>query len=262
MQKFRFTLHLTFIATLSLMLGSALSSTAHASSGSMYGMADDDLESVDASAAPREEVIRSNPVWLEDPDTEQVRYDEIVRDLQRAQTSSSRMSAANVNPGGDPFANIWLHAGFGISQTLQSLSLPNGNAHYMSQRGFQVSLGIDILGPNLTAEGAVRNFPESDESTTRVSLREFDLKTYLKTRPTGHLTLRGGLGLGARDLSYRRGPDSFESSTPVSLVSVGADYYVNSRVSLGAEVSARNAMVAEGFDRSSYDATLRMDTHF
>jgi hypothetical protein len=132
----------------------------------------------------------------------------------------------------------------------------------MSQRGFQVSLGIDILGPNLTAEGAVRNFPESDESTTRVSLREFDLKTYLKTRPSGHLTLRGGLGLGARDLSYRRGPDSFESSTPVSLVSIGADYYVNSRVSLGAEVSARNAMVAEGFDRSSYDATIRMDTHF
>jgi hypothetical protein len=241
------------------LLASSLSPTAYASAAP-----DDDVESLEASRAPREEVIRSNsnPVWIEDSDAEQVRYDEIVRDLKKAQTSSSRMSAANLNTGGDPFANIWLHAGFGISQTLQSLSLPNGNAHYMSQRGFQVSLGIDILGPNLTAEGAVRNFPESDESTTRVSLREFDLKTYLKTRPSGHLTLRGGLGLGARDLSYRRGPDSFESSTPVSLVSIGADYYVNSRVSLGAEVSARNAMVAEGFDRSSYDATIRMDTHF
>jgi hypothetical protein len=221
-----------------------------------------EVEGLEPALAPREDSIRSNPVWLEDSDSEQVRYDEIVRDLQRAQTSSSKISAADLSYGGDPFANIWLHAGFGVSQTLQSLSLPNGSAHYMSQRGFQVSLGIDILGPNLTAEGAVRNFPESDESTTRVSLREFDLKTYLKTRPTGHLTLRGGLGLGARDLSYKKGPDTFESSTPVSLVSLGADYYVNSRVSLGAEVSARNAMVSEGFDRSSYDATLRMDTHF
>jgi hypothetical protein len=134
----------------------------------------------------------------------------------------------------------------------------HGAAFFKFFELFKINLG-DSPEDGMT-KGLHYGKQSSDSSLSDEQLRS--LKTYLKTRPTGHLTLRGGLGLGARDLSYKKGPDTFESSTPVSLVSLGADYYVNSRVSLGAEVSARNAMVSEGFDRSSYDATLRMDTHF
>lgn len=205
----------------------------------------------------------------DDDSNDYVGYDSIVDDLQKQtakQPSTSKTSAkknwfSSNAPGADPFENVWIHAGVGFAQTTETLSLPNGNGAYMSGRGVQAAVGIDILGPNLSAEGAVRTFGETEDSATKVSLKEFDLKVLYRTRRSS-LGIRAGAGLSARYMTVRSGTDTYDITTPASIVTVGGDFYFTSQVSVGIDVATRNAMISESFDKTSYDGTIRLDTHF
>ena len=198
-------------------------------------------------------------------------YDSIVEDLQKqnskqmapttSKTSARRSWFANEATSGDPFENVWIHAGVGFAQTTQNLSLPNGISADMAGRGVQAAVGIDILGPNLTAEGAVRTFGETADSSTKVSLKEFDLKILYKVRRSS-LGLRAGGGLSARYMTVRSGFDTYDITTPASVLTLGGDIYLTSSLSLGLDLATRNAMISETFDKTSFDGTIRLDTHF
>lgn len=195
-----------------------------------------------------------------------VSYEKIVDDLQtRTKKQSSAKITSTYSPGRDPFENVWIHAGVGIAQNTQNIELPNGSTVHLAGRGVQATLGIDILGPNLSAEGSVRNFGESEDSPggvlTKTTLKEFDLKILIKTR-TGRFGLKGGGGLSARYMTVRSGLETFDITTPASVLQVGGDLYLSQSISLGLDVSARTAMISETFDRVSYDGTIRLDTHF
>ncbi len=200
-----------------------------------------------------------------------VTYDSIVEDLQKQSAKQPAPAAARStargnwfsrnSTGGDPFENVWIHAGVGFAQTSQNLQLPNGLEAVMSGRGVQAAVGIDILGPNLAAEGAVRTFGETEDSTSKVTLKEFDLKILFKSRAS-RLGFRAGAGLSARYMTVRSMANTYDITTPASVVTVGGDIYLSSAISLGLDLSTRNAMISETFDRSSFDGTLRLDTHF
>lgn len=207
----------------------------------------------------------------DDDTSDYVSYDSIVEDLQKqntkqiapaaSKTSARRSWFATDSAANDPFENIWIHAGVGFAQTAQNLSLPNGVGAYMAGRGVQAAVGIDILGPNLTAEGAVRTFGETEDSSSKISLKEFDLKVLYKTRRSS-LGLRAGAGLSARYMTVRSGFDTYDITTPASVLMIGGDIYLTSSVSLGLDLATRNAMISETFDKTSYDGTIRLDTHF
>lgn len=202
--------------------------------------------------------------------TDYVGYDSIVEDLQKqtakpttgAKLIAKRPSWFSSNaPGGDPFENVWIHAGVGFAQTTETLSLPNGVEANMSGRGVQAAVGIDILGPSLSAEGAVRTFGETEDSSNRVTLKEFDLKLLFKQRMS-RLGLRIGGGLSARYMTVRSLANTYDITTPASVLVLGGDIYLTPSVSLGIDLATRNAMISETFDRTSFDGTLRLDTHF
>jgi hypothetical protein len=199
-------------------------------------------------------------------------YDSIVDDLQKQTAkqpaaTTSRTSArkgwfsASPAASGDPFENVWIHAGVGFAQTTQNLTLPNGVQSYMAGHGVQAALGIDILGPNLSAEGTVRTFGESEDSSSKISLKEFDLKILFKARHSS-FGFRAGGGLSARYMTVRSGLDTYDVTTPASVLTLGGDIYLTPAVSLGLDLSTRNAMISDTFDKSSYDGTIRVDTHF
>ena len=199
-----------------------------------------------------------------------VGYDSIVDELQKQsakQPSMAPKTAAKKSwfsssaPGADPFENVWIHAGVGFAQTTESLSLPNGVGTYMAGHGVQAAVGIDILGPNLSAEGAVRTFGETEDSATKINLKEFDLKLLFRTRHSS-FGFRAGAGLSARYMTVRSGPETFDITTPASVVTVGGDLYFTPQISIGLDVATRNAMISETFDKTSYDGTIRLDTHF
>jgi hypothetical protein len=208
---------------------------------------------------------------FENENSDYVSYDSIVENLQKENAKQPAVAAArsisrksnwvSSSSGADPFENVWIHAGVGFAQTSQNLSLPNGKETAMSGRGVQAAVGIDILGPNLTAEGAVRTFGETEDSISQVTLKEFDLKILFKQR-AARLGFRAGGGLSARYMTVRSGPNTYDITTPASVVTIGGDIYLSSSVSLGIDLGTRNAMISETFDRSSFDGTVRLDTHF
>lgn len=203
-----------------------------------------------------------------DSETDYQSYDSIVEDLQKqndTKPAATRVTAkrswfSNASDK-DPFENVWIHAGVGFAQTTQTLSLPNGVSAHMAGRGVQAAVGIDILGPNLQAEGAVRTFGEAEDSLAKISLKEFDLKILFKARRSS-FGLRAGGGLSARYLTVRSGADTYDVTTPASVLTLGGDFFITPAVSLGIDLATRNAMISETFDKTSYDGTIRLDTHF
>ncbi len=214
--------------------------------------------------------IATAAVGYDEDAADYVGYDSIVEDLQKQTAkpmSAPKTTARKSNwfssnaPGSDPFENVWIHAGVGFAQTAQNLSLPNGTDAYMASRGVQAAIGIDILGPSLAAEGAVRTFGESEDSSSKITLKEFDLKILFKQR-LSRLGIRAGGGLSARYMTVRSGIDTYDITTPASVILLGGDVYLTPSVSLGLDLATRNAMISETFDRTSFDGTLRIDTHF
>lgn len=193
-------------------------------------------------------------------------FDGIVNELNReTQTNGaiSRSRQTQFIQGKDPFDSIWMHLGVGYSATTQNVSINNDERLYLGLKGVQAAFGIDLFSENWMAEGTARSFAESDETTARASLQEFELKMFYKSRLAKNLNLRGGAGLSARYLNLNHPSVGLvQYTTPSSVATVGADIYLNDHISLGAEISARSTMIAETSDRSSFDATLRIDTHF
>ncbi len=188
-----------------------------------------------------------------------------VRGTPRTKKQPAAQISTRYKSGRDPFENVWIHAGVGIAQATQNIDLPNSTSVHLAGRGVQATLGIDILGPFLSAEGSVRNFGESEDSpqgiATKIALKEFDLKILVKTRE-GRFGLKAGGGLSARYMTVRSGLETFDITTPASVLQVGGDLYLSPSISLGIDLAARTAMISETFDRSSIDGTIRVDTHF
>lgn len=204
-----------------------------------------------------------------------ITYDQIVDDLQTQDRAQNRLQVqqqlkkrssreAILQMRGqefDPFRDIWIHAGVGLAQTIADIEMSGHPMLHLSTRGVQASFGIDILSPSFAAEGTVRSFEETHQKNMNIQLKEFDLKILAKHR-RGAISYRAGVGLSARYLTLTSQAESYDYTTPASVFQLGTDLYLSSTVSVGFDLSARTAMISETIDRTSYDGTLRLDTHF
>ncbi len=191
-------------------------------------------------------------------------YDAIVRELNTA-TSPGARSRARVSPdtSDDPLATVLFHGGVGFASTLERIRHA-GQRIDMHQQGIQAAFGIDLFSDHWLAEGTARSFGGADYGKYNISLKEFDLKLYYRDRIGPKLGLRLGAGLSARYLRVIDSPRQagFVYTTPSSVAVIGMEFFVVPGLSIGAELSSRNALIAETSDRNAADATLRLDTHF
>lgn len=209
--------------------------------------------------------ISSSASTIDFEDDHLIGFDSIVRSLDREVTGPSQQTLRGKvsRSQNDPFENVAIHFGVGVSSIMQKVDMPNGQQWHLNQRGFQAALGIDLLSPNWMAEGTARSFGQTDDPSTKIALKEFELKVFYKSRFTRSLGLRAGGGLAARYMTVHDGErQTFDYTTPASVATLGFDLYLSEGLSLGADISTRNTMIAETIDQNSYDATLRMDTHF
>jgi hypothetical protein len=200
-------------------------------------------------------------------DEDYVGYDTIIKDLNREistpASGTSRLRQRMVSTSADPFDNVWIHGGIGFANTVQTVNPSDGEMLYLNHKGIQASLGIDLFSENWMAEGSARSFTDNENVTTRVALREFDLKIYFKEKTSRKFGYRVGTGLTARYMTiYRPLESAMTYTTPASVLTFGMDFFLTDRFSFGADLSARNSIIAETIDRTSYDATFRLDTHF
>ncbi len=200
----------------------------------------------------------------EQMETDMMDYDDIVRELNTVTSPESRNRArAASSTAYDPLATVLFHGGVGFTSTVERIRHV-GQRIDMHQQGIQAAFGIDLFSEHWMAEGTARSFGGADYGRYNVSLKEFDLKLYYRDRIGPNLGLRFGAGLSARYLRVIDGPGQagFVYTTPASVAAIGMEFFVIPGLSVGAEISARTALIAETSDRNSADATLRLDTHF
>lgn len=163
----------------------------------------------------------------------------------------------------DPFSEVMFHAGLGYAGLNQVITLSDGTNLHLNQRGMQVSFGIDLFSRNWLAEGTARSFGQSDELGTKASVQEFELKVVYHDRSgTGAAGYHLGAGLSGRYLNLQsRSGEQVTYSTPMGVATAGLDFFMSEKVSLGFDLNARDALIAESPDKGSYDATLRLDFH-
>lgn len=205
------------------------------------------------------------PSESDDSSSDDMSYDAIVDQLGRENSARQASSRAKIlrNTSTDPFDNVLMHGGIGVANYIQRVRLSDGTSYTMNQRGIQAALGLDLFSPNWMAEGTARSFGEEGNSRVRSSVQEFELKVIYKDRTSKHLGYRAGLGLTGRYLTIKeQGLAEAKYTTPSSVATVGGDFFVSDKFSVGADLNARTALIGETIDKNSFDATLRMDTHF
>lgn len=198
---------------------------------------------------------------IADSDSEVLGYDSIVNQLNREneRANNSRTKQATVAPP-DALDTIWFHGGVGLASYMETINFGGGQSVFVGQKGIVVSGGIDLFSNTWLAEGAVRNFGETEDSTTHVAMKEFDLKLVYHDRLATHLGFHLAGGLSARYMTISRpGQPVADYTTPTSIAAVGVEYMFGDRLSVGFEGSTRNAMISDTVDKSSLDATLRVD---
>jgi hypothetical protein len=194
----------------------------------------------------------------DDDDGDMIGYEQILKELSGSQQATTRGSARIED---DPFANIMIHGGVGMVSTFGQAHVPDGSIQY-SQQGIQATLGIDLFSPNWVAECSARSFARADYQNAQMALREFDIKFLYRDLISKGIGYRMGAGVAARYMTVDLMGTHTEYTTPASIIGAGLDLNFTKHVSVGVDVSSRNSLVAETGDRSSVDATLRMDAHF
>ncbi|HEX4924699.1 MAG TPA: hypothetical protein VFV50_11455 [Bdellovibrionales bacterium] len=182
---------------------------------------------------------------------DEIGYDTLVKELSAESPGS-----------GDMFANVEIHFGAALANSMATIVPKGGSTLYSAQRGVQASLGIDLFSRHWLAEGSFINYIDRKIDEYDVRLKEFDLKVIYRTRLDGSIGMRLGGGLAARYLTLETGGASETFTTPFTVISGGLETYLVKNFSLGAEVAARTTMTYETPDHSALDLTLRFDGHF
>ncbi len=203
----------------------------------------------------------------EEEDGNLINFDQILTRLNRTETKQ------NFIDDSDPFKNVLIHAGVSLISSNISILPENGKEFTSFIRGIEASLGIDLFSKNWSAEGAVRSFAKQENNKALYSLKEFDLRIVYRNHLAGRTKWRAGLGMAARYLNYsakEQGVALAEASiseeikytTPASILFVGVEGYLNSSLSIGADISYRSSLIDETADKNTLEASIRLDTHF
>lgn len=182
---------------------------------------------------------------------DEIGYDTLVKEL-----------STDMPVDGDMFANVEIHFGAALANSMTTIVPKGAGTLYSAQRGVQASLGIDLFSRHWLAEGSFINYIDRKVDDYDIRLKEFDLRVIYRTRLDGPIGMRLGGGLAARYLTLETGGASETFTTPFSVISGGLETYLVKNFSIGAEVAARTTMTYETPDHSALDLTLRFDGHF
>lgn len=201
-------------------------------------------------------ILLSNPVFADSEEEYGLDYDSIISQYSRTKEVQTAAS--------DPFESVKFHLGVGITNTFFNVDLQSNQKLFVSQRGVQANLGVDLFSRHWTAEGTFVNYGEEVYKNAKVSLKEFDLRLIYKNLVNTGWGYRIGGGLSARYLkiSQNFGLADKEYSTPSTTLLGGIEAHLNSSLSVGVEVAGRSALIDDTPEAASMDFGVRVDGHF
>ena len=187
-------------------------------------------------------------------------YDQIVDKLSKYTKDKREIKAQS---SGNVRSYSMAHIGLGASQTFYDPSRsPLSSTSFQNQGGLIIKLGFDLFSPQWGLEGSFANYGRLNNQETDIRLREFSLKGLYKPEVANNWNMRLGIGMSSRFLDLQTPLGSASYKTPSGLFTVGIDSYINSFISVGADLNFKTAMISDSIDQNSVDLAFRIDTHF
>lgn len=186
-------------------------------------------------------------------------YDEIVTKLSKYETKDSRKNSAYRT---DLRTFSRAHLGLGVAQTFYDADAIALDSRMQNQGGLLINIGVDVFSHQWGLEGSYANFGTSSADNAQIKLREFALKGLYKPSLNKSWYMRLGLGVSSRFLDINTTLANESYKTPSGLFLIGLDSFINSFISVGADLNFKTAMITDTIDNNSIDLTFRLDTHF
>ncbi|WP_415064025.1 hypothetical protein [Bdellovibrio sp.] len=190
----------------------------------------------------------------ESADYQEVSYDDLLNELSAKKKNLTQKQSSS-------FDEVRLHAGIGYVNSFTNIAAEKQNFNRHAN-GIQLSLGMDLFSPNWYSEGVFRNYGLTSSGSEEMTLREFDLKLGYTNKLESIWAYSISSGLSNRFLKFSDPTRNInvDDTTPSLVVSTGFMAQVHKNLSLGAEVSARTAVVNRTADKNSFDFAFRLNT--
>jgi len=205
-------------------------------------------------------ILCTTNVWANYDDDSFVNYDSIISELK---ASAEDVPEVVQNPLG--WDEVAIHGGMSIATSFVSITAPNGAFGGGMMKGFEAHIGMNLFSRVARAELAYRSFAPEDFGKVHVDLREVEARLIFLPVLQDKLLLRMGFGLTARymEIDGRHNGESVhsEATTPASSVIVGVERKLSPAVSVGPDIAYRSALT-DSFDKSSWDAAIRLNATF
>ena len=204
----------------------------------------------------------STIVWGDDGDESYTNYDSIVSQLETDAEDVPVIKSEDIN-----WEEVALHGGLGVTTSFIHVNSPEGAVGSGVMKGFDAHFGVNLFTRKARLEGIFRNYAREDlSSEMTVDLKEFEFRGIFLPSMPDKMRLRFGLGLSARymDISAKFGSQwvPHKVSTPAISFMAGFERKITPSVSIGPDLTYRSALISETFDKSSFDATLRLNATF
>ncbi len=204
----------------------------------------------------------STIVWAEEEDDSYTGYESIVSQLRSAADTTPQIQSEDIN-----WEEVALHGGIGITTSFVHVASPEGANGSGIMKGFEAHFGVNLFTRKARVEGIFRNYAQEDLSSDMTAdLKEFEFRGVFLPSMPDKMRLRLGLGLSARymDISARSGGKwtPHKASTPASSFMIGFERKISATVAIGPDLTYRSALISETFDKSSWDASLRLNATF
>jgi hypothetical protein len=207
--------------------------------------------------------LLSTNVWADNDDSF-VSYDAIVDELRASADKPDRPEPTTHELN---WEDVSLHAGVALNTSLVSFHLPDGVAGSGLFKGLQLIAGMNLFSRKLRAEGAYTMFQHEElDQNMKGDLKEVDLRLVYLPASSKDMTIRVGAGLAARYMDVKtigaRADTTYSAATPSSLLLVGLERRLTPAIAVGPDLSYRSSLVANTFDKSSWDASFRLNATF
>lgn len=185
---------------------------------------------------------------------EEVSYDDLLNELSAKKKTMARSH-------NDSLDTTRIHAGIGYANTFSNISTQQQNFNRHAS-GIQLSVGMDLFSPNWYSEGVFRNYGLTSSGSEELTLREVDLKIGYTNRLQSIWNYSISSGLSNRFLRFVDPTRSIDVDevTPSLVISTGFSAQVHRNLSIGAEASAKSAIVNRTADKNSFDFAFRITT--
>ncbi len=189
-------------------------------------------------------------------------YDAIINDLKSSADSLDRPISTEVN-----WDDVALHGGLSAALSYIRVESPSGSVQAGLLKGFEAHLGMNLFSRRSRAEFVLRNFaPEAISSQLQVNLNEFETRLVFLPIIRDQILLRMGAGLAFRRIDVEiRGNSSagqVDQTHTATNVLIGLEKKVAQEVSLGPDISYRSPITSTAIEKSSWDASFRLNATF